>query len=191
MRRGRFHDTLPTVLASGRIATGYTCNALLRLRSPGIDGRRFHSELGLTGGEDTIFFSEAHAAGARLVHAPEAVLFEDIPPERACFRWLFRRRYRMGHTHAQVLTEVERQSTLLVAALAFLKAAACAALALAQLPFAVKRNRAILRCALHIGTLASIAGAPSIRIYDASPSASGRAGEGGVPRRTATQRRLQ
>lgn len=181
MRKGRFHDTLPTCGRNRTIRTGYTCNVLLRLHRAALAERRFDLQFGCSGGEDTLFFAGANAAGATIVYAPEAVLHEVVPPERARLHWLLRRRYRMGHTHARLLREESSPVPKRACVLALSKAAVCATMALLLVPFAVGRNRLILRGALHMGTFASLVGAPSVRIYGTPASRSDRTDAGGAP----------
>ena len=60
----------------------------------------FDPALGLTGGEDTLFFLRAAQAGLRLVWADDAVAHEDVPRERVRVLWLLRRAYRTGSAWA-------------------------------------------------------------------------------------------
>jgi len=166
MRRGRVHDTRPTTLGNGDIVTGYTCNALLRQSSEAVRGLRFDPARGRSGGEDTAFFAALHAAGGRIVAAPQAVLSEEVPPARARLGWLLRRRCRMGQTHGSLIgagARPIRRGLLGLAALG--KVAACGGLALLGLPDALRRNRALMRAVLHCGTLAGLCGLAPLQLY--------------------------
>ena len=57
----------------------------------------FDEELGLTGGEDTLFFAHAYEAGYKLVWADEAVAHEWTPRSRTNARWILKRSYRLGN----------------------------------------------------------------------------------------------
>lgn len=56
----------------------------------------FDSRLGLTGGEDVLFFSQALEAGAQAVWCDEAVVRERIPLDRASAGYLLRRWFQAG-----------------------------------------------------------------------------------------------
>ncbi|HSG65481.1 MAG TPA: glycosyltransferase family 2 protein [Gammaproteobacteria bacterium] len=56
----------------------------------------FDEDLGLSGGEDTDLFVRMRQAGARLVSAEDAIVYESVPKARMQIGWLVRRRYRMG-----------------------------------------------------------------------------------------------
>lgn len=102
MIRGDFHSTRP-VWVKGTITTGYCGNVLMKRSDERLIGLRFREDLGITGGEDTDFFSRATAAGARILYAENAFAYEPVSPERASFGWLRQRRLRYGQTHAMTL----------------------------------------------------------------------------------------
>jgi len=54
-------------------------------------GLSFDPELRLSGGSDTQFFRDAVEKGIRTVWAPDAVVFETIPPERTSLAYQYRR----------------------------------------------------------------------------------------------------
>jgi exopolysaccharide biosynthesis WecB/TagA/CpsF family protein len=56
----------------------------------------FDPRLGLTGGEDTLFFTRLHRNGRRIVWCKEAMVTERIPPERLTPRYMLKRRFRDG-----------------------------------------------------------------------------------------------
>lgn len=97
-----FHDNLPAFVR-GEIHTGYTGSTLMQRTSPAFSGLTFELAYGTTGGEDTDFFHRAHARGARIAYAPEAIMYEPVPPSRLSLRWLIRRRARYGQTRAATL----------------------------------------------------------------------------------------
>jgi succinoglycan biosynthesis protein ExoM len=57
---------------------------------------RFEESMGLSGGEDKLFFISARRKGAKIVWCSEAVVEENIPPERTTIFWLLRREFRIG-----------------------------------------------------------------------------------------------
>ncbi len=56
----------------------------------------FDPRLGLTGGEDTLFFKQLHHAGRSIIWCREALVHERVPPERLTGRFLIRRKFRDG-----------------------------------------------------------------------------------------------
>ena len=161
MRRLDTHSTRP-VEVEGVIRTGYTCNVLFDLASPAVAGLRFDPGLGRSGGEDTAFFSEVFARGGRFVHARQALVTETVPPERASLLWLARRRFRAGQTHGRLAAGRSRAAGIV---LALAKIAYCGASALAGILSSERRNAALLRGCLHIGTLSGLVGMKPIELY--------------------------
>jgi succinoglycan biosynthesis protein ExoM len=176
MRSGDFHSTRP-VWVDGEIRTGYTCNLLLNRSSPRLAGRRFNLALGRTGGEDTEYLDRLHQAGGRIAFAPDAVVFEPVPAERARFAWLARRRFRMGQTHGRILSEkAGGMARARHMGLAGAKLGYCAAVAALFLFNAERRNRSILRGILHAGVVGGLFGISEIVQYGDQPAgAHGRA----------------
>jgi succinoglycan biosynthesis protein ExoO len=169
--KGDFHSFGPAFRANGEIDTGYSSNVLFR--SDVVRGVRFDPALGRTGGEDTLFFAQLHAAGARLAYCTRAVVYEPTAAARARLGWLARRSFRSGQTHARVLRG-KGQAPLSIAAAATVKAVYCAGAALltAWSPVLLRRN--IIRGALHVGVIAKAFGAPEPTLYGAPPPASAR-----------------
>lgn len=77
-----------------------TGNVLIRMRVFEEMGEYFDEELGLTGGEDTLFFAHVYEVGYKLVWANEAVVYEWTPAGRANARWILRRAYRLGNSRS-------------------------------------------------------------------------------------------
>ncbi|MEM9342261.1 MAG: glycosyltransferase [Pseudomonadota bacterium] len=164
MQRTSPHATNP-VEVEGEIRTGYTCNVLFDRSAAAFGDLRFDPALGRSGGEDTRFFSQAHANGARFAFAPDAPVFEPVPEDRARLSWLARRRFRMGQTHAETLRARAGFSPLREIAVAAAKATYCGASAMLALPSPTRRNIALLRGALHVGVVAALVGARSLTLY--------------------------
>ena len=94
---GRFYDLYE--LADGAaLEEGLTGNALLDIDVVRRLGLRFDERLGLAGGEDQLFFRQAHAAGASIRFAAGAVVYEPVPAARTTVRYLLRREFRKGNT---------------------------------------------------------------------------------------------
>jgi succinoglycan biosynthesis protein ExoM len=160
MKRGAFHDNNP-VFENGKIATGGSCNVLLRAAATA--GLRFRADLGITGGEDTFFFSTLAKRGA-IAYAPDALVTEVVPANRASLQWLLKRRFRYGQTHGALARE-QGQPRVKVMALAALKCGFCAVMAVAN---GLRPHRAAfwaLRGALHMGVVAGLCGAKTLAVY--------------------------
>ena len=159
---GDFHSTRP-VRVRGAIETGYAGNVLIRGAAIARASLRFAPELGRTGGEDVDFFYRLRDAGACIGYAQMAVAYEPVTDERANLLWLVARRFRAGQTHGARQRRRGRLAWPL--ALAAAKAAICAGGAALLLPFAVPRNRFLIRGALHAGVVARLMGVREIRLY--------------------------
>jgi GT2 family glycosyltransferase len=73
-----------------------TNNLLVRCAVVRTLGLRFEPRFGLSGGGDIVFLRAIHAAGYRIVYAPDARVRDMIPLQRANLRFLWRRWYRVG-----------------------------------------------------------------------------------------------
>jgi succinoglycan biosynthesis protein ExoM len=62
----------------------------------------FDESFGLTGGEDSHFFTRAYRAGYRIIWCDEAVVREIVDPGRATLSWILRRAYQGGSNQARV-----------------------------------------------------------------------------------------
>lgn len=163
VQAGDFHSTRP-VWVGGEILTGYAGNVLIRRALVEELGLRFRLDYGRTGGEDLDFFYRFSDGGGRIGFAPEALAREIVPPARASLRWLLRRNFRAGQSHGARLTGQPGARPVKVA-LAAAKAGACGLLALAHGPIAHRRNRLLVRAALHLGVVARLMGRKEITIY--------------------------
>ena len=56
----------------------------------------FDESMPLTGGTDSDFFRRAHLAGFAIEWCDDAVVYEEVPPERCNLRWIARRNLRGG-----------------------------------------------------------------------------------------------
>ena len=151
MTRLDLHSNRP-VLRGGRLLTGHTCNGLVRWRGTAWADLRFEEALGRSGGEDTVFFFEAARLGMRMVSAPDAVVREVVAPDRLTFRWLARRRFRMGQSHARMAATRLARAGLLASAGA--KGLYCGLRAAVGAFRVERRNYWALRGALHMGVMA-------------------------------------
>lgn len=104
---GRFFDRrrLPTGTETGVAATN---NLLLDLAFVREHGLRFDERFGLTGGSDTLFTRQLHAAGGRMVWNDEAVVTDVVPPQRVTRRWVLQRAFRSGNSWATTSVAIAR-----------------------------------------------------------------------------------
>jgi succinoglycan biosynthesis protein ExoM len=101
VRQGRFHD-IPGGENGAPIQQNTAGNSMLRLAAVDRLGLRFDPAFGLTGGEDTMFFTELRRGGEQTFFAKDALVREDISPRRAGLGWLMTRWYRTGITPVAV-----------------------------------------------------------------------------------------
>ena len=166
LKDGDFHSIQP-VWVGGRIVTGYTSNVLMATGDAALAGRTFDLSLGRSGGEDTSFFAAYHAAGGRIDFAPDAVVTEEVAPQRLALGWLMRRAFRSGQTHGQLLRARAggRLRVMADVSLASAKASFCGAMAL--LSVASRRRAAawLIRGSLHAGAVARMLGMTELTQY--------------------------
>ncbi|WP_426625434.1 glycosyltransferase family 2 protein [Leifsonia sp. McL0607] len=98
---GRFfvRRTWPTGTALGVSASN---NVLLDVEQVRESGLRFALDLGLSGGEDTLFTSQLAARGYQLVWCAESVVTDLVPASRITRRWVLRRALSHGNSAAVV-----------------------------------------------------------------------------------------
>lgn len=78
------------------LTTAYTGNVLFTLDPVQASGVRFDARFAATGGSDHRFFSQLHAAGAKIVWAADAITTEWQPAERLTAAYVRRRFHRNG-----------------------------------------------------------------------------------------------
>jgi succinoglycan biosynthesis protein ExoM len=91
-----------------RLASG---NSLIRREA--IGDVMFDPALGLTGGEDTVFFNRLLADGARIVYCAEAVAKEEVPEERLCMDYVLQRAFRGGQITSRAPLLLRRRRPLM------------------------------------------------------------------------------
>ena len=97
--RADFHSKTTEV---GGVIVGSTSNCLIDLGKVRELGLSFDTRLSLIGGEDTMFFARLVDGGGRLASAPQALVYETIPTDRATVKWLANRWRRTGYTDALI-----------------------------------------------------------------------------------------
>lgn len=89
-----------------RVPLVATNNLLLDMARVTELGVRFDEAFGLTGGSDTVFALEVRRRGGNFVWCDEAVVEDVVPAERATRRWVVRRAFRAGNSHARAALHV-------------------------------------------------------------------------------------
>jgi succinoglycan biosynthesis protein ExoM len=107
----QLRDGKPYVYATG--------NCLIKLDVlREIEAPYFKPEFGLTGGEDAAFFHALYAKGVSMAWANDAIVFEEIPQDRANMTWMRNRRYRIGISMAQLEMSEKGRARALIKTLA-------------------------------------------------------------------------
>ncbi|MFF1574409.1 glycosyltransferase family 2 protein [Leifsonia sp. NPDC058292] len=94
---GRFYvrRSMPTGTPIDVAAAG---NLLLDLDQVRASGVRFADDLGLSGGEDTLFSRQLHASGLRMVWCDESAITDLVPLDRMTRRWVLKRAWSHGNS---------------------------------------------------------------------------------------------
>jgi succinoglycan biosynthesis protein ExoM len=87
-----------------------TNNALMKTEILANMQYLFDERFGLQGGSDIEFFSRVNSIGYRIVWSEEAVVWEDVPRERARLWWILQRNYRLGNEKS--LTEIDEDTSI-------------------------------------------------------------------------------
>jgi glycosyltransferase involved in cell wall biosynthesis len=83
---------------------------LLRAAAP----LRFDESFSMTGGSDTDFFRRLAPLKPRMVWCDEALVYEDVPPQRSTFRWIWRRGIREGNVSGRMKLRHQSRQKLFV-----------------------------------------------------------------------------
>lgn len=109
---GRFFQRrrLPT---GTRLEVAATNNLLLDMQQVQLLGLRFDLELGIAGGEDTLFTKQLRQRGGEMVWCDEAIVFDVVPASRVTRRWVVQRAFSSGNswslTSARLVDEPVRR----------------------------------------------------------------------------------
>lgn len=87
---------------------GATNNLLLDRRIIESTGVRFDNDLGLIGGEDSLFTNQIRATGGKFVWCNEATVIDMVPSSRLNRKWVLRRRFRFGASQVLVNTKLAK-----------------------------------------------------------------------------------
>jgi succinoglycan biosynthesis protein ExoM len=159
------------VSKQNKIVTGYTTSVLLRADFIRRHKLRFDIALGRSGGEDTDFFYRFCDAGGRIGAAATTLAEEPVPIERTNLRYVLRRNFRQGQTHALRLRQIAPRGMerFLHGQIALGKALLLGAGALLH-PKQVNRRLYLARAVLQCGVIARFAGIGEIELYGTEPA---------------------
>lgn len=82
-------------------------NALICKASCFVDPEPFAPGLGLTGGEDTLFFTRLQRSGKRIIWCREALVHERVPKQRLTPGFLLRRKFRNGQITSSTCLRID------------------------------------------------------------------------------------
>ena len=151
-----------------RLDTGRGGNTLVRMQFVREYELRFREAFGVTGGEDTAFFSEAAEKGARIYATDDANAYEAVPKERLTSEYILSRATRSGQSYANMRLEaslgISARVWFGVDALA--KCVVAGGLAVLMRLFDRARSfKMQQKFALNLGKLRAITGQPLAQIY--------------------------
>jgi len=166
VRMGDFHSRSATY-KDGKIHSGYTANVVFDYASAPFSNLRFREELGQTGGEDSVFLNTAFKAGAVIEYADDAIVSEDIPPDRTRFMWFVKRKFRAGQTHGMMVQAADNSLKARVKNIlsASVKALICFAAAPLFIFSKIQFVKWFIRGAMHIGAVSYLLGKSVIIQY--------------------------
>jgi succinoglycan biosynthesis protein ExoM len=103
---GRTQKKWPPLPEGARTEHASSCNVLISRRvwgnRPGEMCLRFSTEYDLTGGEDSVFFTEAHRRHARMHWTNRAIVWERVPASRQTFGYQLRQQRQRGMVSIQM-----------------------------------------------------------------------------------------
>ena len=150
------------------LSRAYTSNLAVRSGVFRRLDRWFDERLRHTGGSDTEFTQRAVRAGAKIVWADTAVVYEDVPPSRATTRWVLRRSRRLGANRAQRLRSRQASARTWAAYICGAGVEMCAGGVCVLLTPFIGRRRGLValgRAARGTGTLQAALGASDVEEY--------------------------
>jgi len=157
MRDSQVHGSMPSWIG-GEIKSGYSSNVMFCRTAKPITGQRFLTELGRSGGEDTVFFSTIYNAGGKIIFAPNALTTEIVPPNRAHLSYVMGKSFQQGEAYVFLLAKHgSRINKLKSMTLAIVKSFICIGVAMPL--FGMDRSRLwLLRGTFHVGVVARLLG---------------------------------
>ncbi len=116
-------DARPWIVETGAYGTArfptdshypffHTRTSGVMMRASTVPPERFDDRLALVGGEDRLFFTRIHRAGASFVWDDDALVDEWVPTSRVSLGWLTRRWFRTGVTRSLTMVYLDSPSPL-------------------------------------------------------------------------------
>jgi len=124
---------------------GHTAGSLIRLESVRSAGIRFEQSLGLSGGEDTLFFDQVLRNNGQILYAGRAISYEVLGHDRMQIRWWLKRWYRNGNTSGLVILHAKQRPRWRVLIDGLIRIAAGVVGTVAHLPWLLRRQAVGLR----------------------------------------------
>lgn len=162
LRTGDFHSKRLRIDATGRCRHGHTANVLVTRAC--IGALRFDTQLGRTGGEDTLWFARLQDRGVALLACPAAEVTETVDPARLSLGWLCRRARGSGQAYARVCRQRGR-SRIALTLRAAIKAVICLLAVLLCGLHPVAWRRWWIRAHLHLGVVQHALGGAELILY--------------------------
>jgi succinoglycan biosynthesis protein ExoM len=126
----------------------------------------FDERYGLTGGSDTELFSRLREAGCVMVSNPDAIVYEDVEPDRIELKYLIRRSLRSGETYERIFIKGGFAKSILTTALCLIKIVMFFIGFVSNIPLGLNRSIPFLLNIVSCwGRLRVLLGVKSIEIY--------------------------
>jgi succinoglycan biosynthesis protein ExoM len=150
------------------LTTGRGGNTLVRMDFVREHHLRFDEAFGVTGGEDTAFFAEAHIKGAKIFATDDAIAYEHVPNERLSSSYIFSRAVRSGQSYGKMQLEIAAGliGRIVFSVDALVKCAVSAGLTVFTRCFDRSASfRMKQKFALNLGKLRAVLGLPLAELY--------------------------
>ena len=167
VQQGQFFD-LTRYPTGHLIQVAFTNNSLVRGEILRKLGKPFDERFALTGGEDSHLFMRLYQAGAKMVWADEAIVYESIPQTRTTKKYILERGYRSWCTHS--LLERELYPSVKIQAIRTIKGMGLIVIGLVQLIPSLFQGQHVFVLALRsiyrgCGTIAGLIGRHETQYY--------------------------
>ena len=167
IQQGQFFD-LTRYPTGHLIQVAFTNNSLVRSEILRKLGKPFDERFALTGGEDSHLFMRLYQAGAKMVWADEAIVYESIPKTRTTKKYILERGYRSWCTHS--LLERELYPSVKIQAIRTIKGIGLIVIGLVQLIPSLFQGQHVFVLALRsiyrgCGTIAGLIGKNETQYY--------------------------
>ena len=167
VQQGQFFD-LTRYPTGHLIQVAFTNNSLVRGEILRKLGKPFDERFALTGGEDSHLFMRLYQAGAKMVWADEAIVYESIPQTRTTKKYILERGYRSWCTHS--LLERELYPSVKIQAIRTIKGMGLIVIGLVQLIPSLFQEQHVFVLALRsiyrgCGTIAGLIGRHETQYY--------------------------